>query len=119
MSFIPLTPLDHVGAIPAYKAGIDAMQLGLESEIRMPTAKNENGPGREKHITGMEDAKTNNQLPPLAIPSGVESSGESGQTVGRGPEGNGDQPSSLEEAGGVLQVVAYGRKLALWSFSSF
>lgn len=33
MSLISLTPSDHVGAIPAYKAGLDAVMLGVDKTL--------------------------------------------------------------------------------------
>lgn len=85
MSLIPLTPLDHTGAVPAYKAGVDAMAsdsaVSLDAISEQFQAQ-ENSKGKAK--------ARQHQLPPLAT-NAATAPGE-----GKGRRGLG----SRESAGG-------------------
>lgn len=95
MSFIPLTPLDHMGTIPAYKAGVDAItsdsgaSLDGLSQAFQAQPSNMNTPRQH-------------QLPPLAAKAfkgpgrgkGKRGLGSRESSAGNGEPKGGDSPSN-------------------------
>lgn len=112
MTAIPLSPVAHVGIIPAYKAGVDAVQSSMEEVFgsRAHESVQDNNKGtRKAHL-----------LPPLGAPAagGGRSDGGAGEGVRRVSEGGGsdgdgetkddaDRLKRLEEAGSFSQVILF------------
>lgn len=90
MALIPLTPLDHMGAIPAYKAGIDAMASDSEASLDDISQDYQVQNGSKGKISRQH------QLPPLA----THSAGASGREKDRrslGSRGSGEGDGEPED----------------------
>lgn len=108
MSSIPLTPLDHTGEIPAFKAGVDAIAAsGIGNDF-------DDDDRRNSGERGGNGRNTPHQLPPLATKRhgaghdreepGSKVSGEEGDDVSGAAEGE-DQVSVHGHEGRVLYHV--------------
>eukprot|EP00903_Cladosiphon_okamuranus_P020889 g19182.t1 len=95
MSFIPLTPLDHTGTIPAYKAGVDAITSNSGASLD----------GLSQAFQGKPSSKgkpRQHQLPPLATNAVVapgkkkekRTLGSRESSAGEGRPKNGDSLSN-------------------------
>ena len=103
MTAIPLSPVAHVGIIPAYKVGVDAVQSSMEEVFgcRARESVQEKKGSRKVHI-----------LPPLRTPGGGKSDGGPGEGVLAGggsdrvieTDDDADHSKRLEETGNFSQV---------------
>lgn len=92
MSSIPLTPLDHTGEIPAYKAGVDAIAAagkGNDFDDDRRNSDENGGNGRN----------TPHQLPPLATKRRGEGHDRGGPGIQVSEEGKEDEGDDMSASG--------------------
>lgn len=116
MTAIPLSPVTHVGIIPAYKAGVDAVQSSMEEVF---------GSRARESVREKKGTRKAHLLPPLGTPpAGGKSDGgsEEGVRGGLAGEGSGgdretkddtDRSKRLEEAGSFSQVRDISYRMCL------
>lgn len=97
MSFIPLTPLDHTGAISAYKAGVDA--IASDSRASLDDVSQD-----FQARTGSGGKSKQHQLPPLATNASSASGGgkERGSLESRDSSGAGREPQDDDDLSKAL-----------------
>ncbi|CAM9361361.1 unnamed protein product, partial [Ectocarpus sp. 12 AP-2014] len=95
MSMIPLTPLDHMGALPAYQAGLDAINIEDMEQALHEKAARTNIYGN----SAKPEKTTRHQLPPLATKAAAgwqSESGDRGSGVDEGDEHERELAKALE-----------------------
>ncbi|CAM9314633.1 unnamed protein product, partial [Ectocarpus fasciculatus] len=93
MSMIPLTPLDHMGALPAYQAGLDAINIE-----KMEQSLHEKAARINMDCNYSKAEKTpQHQLPPLATTAAAGGHSESGHRGSGADEGD-EHEHKLEKA---------------------
>lgn len=95
MSMIPLTPLDHMGALPAYQAGLDAINIEEMEQALHEKAARTNMDGN----SAKPEKTTRHQLPPFATTAaagGQSESGNRGSGVDEGDERERKMAKALE-----------------------
>ncbi|CAN0284943.1 unnamed protein product [Ectocarpus sp. 6 AP-2014] len=95
MSMIPLTPLDHMGALPAYQAGLDAINIeDTEQALHEKAARTNIDINSDK-----PDKTTPHKLPPLATTAAAgwqSEPGDNGSGVDEGDEHERKMSKDLE-----------------------